>query len=104
MIGCNCLARGEFIDYYNLHCCSDGGRSGSANAFVGGFVLGGLIVGALGCAYAPQVPFFIFTGPFLNDLFSYRTGSMVKLNLTNLEGQISMTVLHDQCLSLFVHQ
>ncbi|KAL8523888.1 hypothetical protein ACS0TY_013737 [Phlomoides rotata] len=32
---------------------SDGGRGGSA--FVSGFVLGGLIVGTLGCVYAPQI-------------------------------------------------
>ncbi|PSS31172.1 Protein psiQ like [Actinidia chinensis var. chinensis] len=34
---------------------SDGGRTGSASIFVGGFVLGGIIVGALGCVYAPQI-------------------------------------------------
>ncbi|KAK4745765.1 hypothetical protein SAY87_012077 [Trapa incisa] len=34
---------------------SDGRRSGSANAFIGGFVLGGLLTRALGCAYAPQI-------------------------------------------------
>ncbi|KAJ9186310.1 hypothetical protein P3X46_001900 [Hevea brasiliensis] len=34
---------------------SDGGRSSGAGIFVGGFVLGGLIVGALGCVYAPQI-------------------------------------------------
>ncbi|XP_057470246.1 uncharacterized protein LOC130759150 [Actinidia eriantha] len=34
---------------------SDGGRPGSASIFVGGFVLGGIIVGALGCVYAPQI-------------------------------------------------
>ncbi|WVZ10735.1 hypothetical protein V8G54_015265 [Vigna mungo] len=33
----------------------DGGRSMSGSIFVGGFVLGGLIVGALGCIYAPQI-------------------------------------------------
>eukprot|EP00268_Persea_americana_P024597 TRINITY_DN24037_c0_g1_i1.p1 TRINITY_DN24037_c0_g1~~TRINITY_DN24037_c0_g1_i1.p1 ORF type:complete len:170 (-),score=43.40 TRINITY_DN24037_c0_g1_i1:228-737(-) len=31
----------------------DGGRS--AGIFVGGFVLGGIVVGALGCIYAPQI-------------------------------------------------
>ncbi|XP_058098262.1 uncharacterized protein LOC131243147 isoform X2 [Magnolia sinica] len=31
----------------------DGGRS--ASIFVGGFVLGGIIVGTLGCVYAPQI-------------------------------------------------
>ncbi|KAK6116795.1 hypothetical protein DH2020_035647 [Rehmannia glutinosa] len=34
---------------------SDGGRPSSASIFVGGFVLGGLIVGTLGCVYAPQI-------------------------------------------------
>ncbi|XP_061346119.1 uncharacterized protein LOC133291803 [Gastrolobium bilobum] len=33
----------------------DGGRPSSGSVFVGGFVLGGLIVGALGCVYAPQI-------------------------------------------------
>ncbi|KDO85188.1 hypothetical protein CISIN_1g030572mg [Citrus sinensis] len=34
---------------------SEGGRANSAGFFVGGFVLGGIIVGTLGCVYAPQV-------------------------------------------------
>nr|XP_043617291.1 uncharacterized protein LOC122589112 [Erigeron canadensis] len=34
---------------------SDDGRSSSGSAFVGGFLLGGLIVGTLGCVYAPQI-------------------------------------------------
>ncbi|CAJ1973120.1 unnamed protein product [Sphenostylis stenocarpa] len=34
---------------------SDGGRPSSAGVFVGGFLLGGLIVGTLGCVYAPQI-------------------------------------------------
>ncbi|XP_038900139.1 uncharacterized protein LOC120087268 [Benincasa hispida] len=34
---------------------SDGGRSSNAGIFIGGFVLGGLIVGTLGCVYAPQI-------------------------------------------------
>ncbi|KAG5060887.1 hypothetical protein JHK87_001916 [Glycine soja] len=33
----------------------DGGRPSSGSIFVGGFVLGGLIAGALGCLYAPQI-------------------------------------------------
>jgi len=41
----------------NLNHYSDGGRPNSASIFVGGFILGGLIVGALGCVYAPQVLF-----------------------------------------------
>ncbi|KAK4276436.1 hypothetical protein QN277_014590 [Acacia crassicarpa] len=31
------------------------GRPSSASIFVGGFILGGLIVGTLGCVYAPQI-------------------------------------------------
>ncbi|KAK1262679.1 hypothetical protein QJS04_geneDACA018969 [Acorus gramineus] len=34
---------------------ADGGRSSSAGIFVGGFMLGGIIVGTLGCVYAPQI-------------------------------------------------
>nr|GMD40313.1 uncharacterized protein LOC109181962 isoform X1 [Ipomoea batatas]GMD43569.1 uncharacterized protein LOC109181962 isoform X1 [Ipomoea batatas] len=34
---------------------SDDGRSSSAGIFVGGFVLGGLVVGALGCVFAPEI-------------------------------------------------
>ncbi|KNA22916.1 hypothetical protein SOVF_029650 [Spinacia oleracea] len=34
---------------------SDGGRPSSAGIFVGGFILGGLVVGTLGCVYAPQI-------------------------------------------------
>ncbi|KAF7829467.1 Localized to the inner membrane of the chloroplast [Senna tora] len=34
---------------------SDDGRPSSASIFVGGFILGGLIVGTLGCVYAPQI-------------------------------------------------
>ncbi|XP_050376564.1 uncharacterized protein LOC126793969 [Argentina anserina] len=33
---------------------ADSGKS-TAGIFVGGFVLGGIIVGALGCVYAPQI-------------------------------------------------
>ncbi|ESW30019.1 hypothetical protein PHAVU_002G117800 [Phaseolus vulgaris] len=33
----------------------DGGRSSGGSIFVGGFILGGVIVGALGCLYAPQI-------------------------------------------------
>ncbi|KAF2590920.1 hypothetical protein F2Q70_00038522 [Brassica cretica] len=33
----------------------DDDSSGSTGLFVGGFILGGLIVGALGCVYAPQI-------------------------------------------------
>ncbi|EXB56293.1 hypothetical protein L484_024832 [Morus notabilis] len=34
---------------------SDGERPSSAGIFIGGFVLGGIIVGTLGCVYAPQI-------------------------------------------------
>ncbi|KAK6939112.1 hypothetical protein RJ641_032620 [Dillenia turbinata] len=34
---------------------SGGGRPSSASFFIGGFVLGGLVVGTLGCVYAPQI-------------------------------------------------
>ena len=30
-------------------------RPNSASIFVGGFILGGIVVGALGCVYAPQI-------------------------------------------------
>ncbi|GAB2300470.1 hypothetical protein Dimus_034512 [Dionaea muscipula] len=46
---------------------SDGGRSSSAAAFVGGFVLGGLVVGTLGCIYAPQLSQ-VLTGTDRKDL------------------------------------
>ncbi|OAY85338.1 hypothetical protein ACMD2_14510 [Ananas comosus] len=41
----------------NVFCASfrEGGRPSSASIFVGGFILGGIIVGALGCVYAPQI-------------------------------------------------
>lgn len=34
---------------------SDSGRSGSPSIFIGGFVLGGIVVGTLGCVFAPQI-------------------------------------------------
>ncbi|KAL9238081.1 hypothetical protein vseg_012555 [Gypsophila vaccaria] len=34
---------------------SDGGRPNNAGAFVGGFILGGLVVGTLASVYAPQI-------------------------------------------------
>ncbi|KAI8013693.1 hypothetical protein LOK49_LG05G03922 [Camellia lanceoleosa] len=33
----------------------NGGRPGNASTFIGGFVLGGLVVGTLGCVFAPQI-------------------------------------------------
>ncbi|KAI5683920.1 hypothetical protein M9H77_05148 [Catharanthus roseus] len=35
-------------------CSGNSGRPGSAGIFVGGFVLGGIVVGSLGAIYAPQ--------------------------------------------------
>lgn len=43
----------------------------SGSIFVGGFVLGGLIVGALGCIYAPQVCLQNQLFPFLTLLISF---------------------------------
>ncbi|RWW11680.1 hypothetical protein GW17_00024694 [Ensete ventricosum] len=34
---------------------ANGGKPNSASIFVGGFVLGGIVVGALACVYAPQI-------------------------------------------------
>uniref|UniRef100_A0A5B7C1X8 Localized to the inner membrane of the chloroplast n=1 Tax=Davidia involucrata TaxID=16924 RepID=A0A5B7C1X8_DAVIN len=34
---------------------SDGGRPSSGSIFVGGFILGGIVVGTLSCVYAPQI-------------------------------------------------
>ncbi|KAL3734418.1 hypothetical protein ACJRO7_023725 [Eucalyptus globulus] len=55
----------------------DGGRLSSASIFVGGFVLGGIIVGDLGCVYAPQILFellniriSVFFPKFFSDNFS----------------------------------
>ncbi|XP_030441638.1 uncharacterized protein LOC115663805 isoform X1 [Syzygium oleosum] len=33
----------------------DGGRSSGTGIFIGGFVLGGIVMGTLGCVYAPQI-------------------------------------------------
>ncbi|GMY28943.1 Localized to the inner membrane of the chloroplast [Fagus crenata] len=46
---------------------SDRGRPGSGSIFVGGFILGGLIVGTLSCVYAPQISKAL-AGPERKDL------------------------------------
>ncbi|KAL3734430.1 hypothetical protein ACJRO7_023737 [Eucalyptus globulus] len=55
----------------------DGGRPSSASIFVDGFVLGGIIVDAPGCVYAPQIlfellniRFSVFFPKFFSDNFS----------------------------------
>ncbi|KAI7986305.1 hypothetical protein LOK49_LG14G00152 [Camellia lanceoleosa] len=40
---------------FTVQASVDSGRPSSASIFVGGFVLGGIVVGALGCIYAPQI-------------------------------------------------
>jgi len=40
---------------FTVRAGGDGGRPSSASIFVGGFVLGGIVVGTLGCIYAPQI-------------------------------------------------
>ncbi|XP_042493573.1 uncharacterized protein LOC122073113 [Macadamia integrifolia] len=46
---------------------SDDGKPNSAGIFIGGFVLGGMVVGALGCVYAPQISK-VLTGADRKDL------------------------------------
>lgn len=45
------------VDFNFLICIwrANDDRLGGASLFVGGFVLGGIVVGALGAIYAPQV-------------------------------------------------
>lgn len=53
---------------------SGGGRSSSnGSIFVGGFVLGGIVVGALACVFAPQV-------------FTLTLTHMVSLNKQGISG------------------
>ncbi|KAF8406725.1 hypothetical protein HHK36_008817 [Tetracentron sinense] len=39
----------------SVQASGEGGRPSSPSIFVGGFILGGIIVGTLGCVYAPQI-------------------------------------------------
>ncbi|KAF3338963.1 chloride conductance regulatory protein ICln-like protein [Carex littledalei] len=57
----------------------------SAGMFVGGFVLGGLIIGALGCVYAPQI-----AEPWLEKRGSYSRNC---LNLCMMRERIWRRVL-----------
>ncbi|KAF5753112.1 hypothetical protein HS088_TW01G01031 [Tripterygium wilfordii] len=46
----------KFITLYDFSQLSgDGGMPSSAGIFVGGFILGGIVVGTLGSVYAPQI-------------------------------------------------
>ncbi|OIV92732.1 hypothetical protein TanjilG_00866 [Lupinus angustifolius] len=50
----------EFVILFSIRSALRGrsgecGRPSGGSIFVGGFVLGGIIVGALGCVYAPQI-------------------------------------------------
>ncbi|KAA8532087.1 hypothetical protein F0562_006771 [Nyssa sinensis] len=50
--------KGKALKYKRLltvQASGDGGRSSGASIFVGGFILGGIVVGTLGCVYAPQI-------------------------------------------------
>ncbi|XP_041022335.1 uncharacterized protein LOC121263490 isoform X1 [Juglans microcarpa x Juglans regia] len=40
---------------FTVRAGGDVGRPNTASIFVGGFVLGGIVVGTLGCIYAPQI-------------------------------------------------
>lgn len=47
----------DFSSFFPLMCKDSGERGGSSGAgiFIGGFILGGMVAGTLGCVYAPQV-------------------------------------------------
>ncbi|KAF3440892.1 hypothetical protein FNV43_RR19178 [Rhamnella rubrinervis] len=38
-----------------VRAAGDGGRLSGTSIFVGGFILGGMVVGTLGCVFAPQI-------------------------------------------------
>ncbi|KAJ0008048.1 hypothetical protein Pint_29018 [Pistacia integerrima] len=67
-------------------CNGDNGRQNSANIFVGGFILGGIVVGTLGCIYAPQVQMLlkslVIIGGILR-LFSEVVGTSLPLLFPN---------------------
>ncbi|KAL3734433.1 hypothetical protein ACJRO7_023740 [Eucalyptus globulus] len=69
----------------------DGGRPSSASIFVDGFVLGGIIVGAPGCVYAPQIlfellniRFSVFFPKFFSDNFSQAVHEPIHLSQSTL--------------------
>ncbi|KAH8503129.1 hypothetical protein H0E87_014441 [Populus deltoides] len=47
----------DFSSSFPLMCKDSGERGGSSGAgiFIGGFILGGMVAGTLGCVYAPQI-------------------------------------------------
>ncbi|KAL6509872.1 hypothetical protein OROGR_022360 [Orobanche gracilis] len=49
------IRRRNEMKFQNHQHHSDDGRPSSTSVFVGGFLLGGLIAGTLGCVYAPQI-------------------------------------------------
>ncbi|XP_004512285.1 uncharacterized protein [Cicer arietinum] len=53
--GSSVRAKGSRNSSVIVRASRDGGRPSSGSIFVGGFVLGSLIVGALGCVYAPKI-------------------------------------------------
>ncbi|KAL7001437.1 hypothetical protein U1Q18_002588 [Sarracenia purpurea var. burkii] len=57
-ISTNYQTKAKVLKYgrsFTVQASGDGGRPSTASIFVGGFVLGGIVVGTLGCIYAPQV-------------------------------------------------
>ncbi|XP_050230595.1 uncharacterized protein LOC126679585 [Mercurialis annua] len=55
---CNLSRNSEVTAYRRplaIQASGDRGISSSAGIFVGGFVLGGIVAGTLGCIYAPQI-------------------------------------------------
>lgn len=57
-VSANDLGRAKPLKYrksLTVQASRDGGGPSSASIFVGGFVLGGVLVGTLGCIYAPQL-------------------------------------------------
>ncbi|KAL6952758.1 hypothetical protein U1Q18_050136 [Sarracenia purpurea var. burkii] len=57
-ISTNYQTKAKVLKYgrsFTVQASGDGGRPSTASIFVGGFVLGGIVVGTLGCIYAPQI-------------------------------------------------
>ncbi|XP_065857424.1 uncharacterized protein [Euphorbia lathyris] len=55
---CNLASNSKVTVYkstFTVRASGDQRRSGSTGIFIGGFILGGIAVGTLGCIYAPQI-------------------------------------------------